>query len=121
QLGEDLVGLREAPLALLGEDQVAVYEHVELALLALLDPGSVLRPVVDLGRETRGPAVVAASDGAVEDADLRHGTMSLPERACRAGDSDLELAPLRSAHAERDEQHDGVREQRRAARAEHDR
>lgn len=60
--------LREAPLALLREDQVAVAQDVELAVLAgnrlRGDPGSL-----DLGRETRGPAVVAASGGAVVDLD----------------------------------------------------
>jgi hypothetical protein len=33
----------------------------------------VLRLGVQLGRETRGPFVVAASDRAVEDANTRHG------------------------------------------------
>jgi hypothetical protein len=35
--------LREAPLLLLGEDELAVYEHVVLALGALFDLGLVLR------------------------------------------------------------------------------
>jgi hypothetical protein len=55
---------------LLREEQALAREHVELALLALdgrrLDP----RSVRDLGRETRGPPVVAVSDGAVVDLDL---------------------------------------------------
>jgi hypothetical protein len=33
----------------------------------------VLRLGVQLGRETRGPRVVAVSDGAVLDQDARHG------------------------------------------------
>jgi hypothetical protein len=64
--------LREPPLALLREQELAVHEDVELLLLALAGGSVVLRSLVDLGRETRGPAVVAASDGAVEDADLGH-------------------------------------------------
>ena len=65
--------LREAPFVLLREDQLTVREHVELALAALLDLGFVLRLGVQLGRETRGPGVVAVSDGAVLDQDARHG------------------------------------------------
>jgi hypothetical protein len=63
---------REAPLLLLREDQLTVREHVVLALGALFDLGLVLGLVVQLGRETRGPCVVAVSDGAVLDQDLRH-------------------------------------------------
>jgi hypothetical protein len=37
----------------------------------------VVRLGVQLGRETRGPLVIAVSDGAVEDADPRH-TQKLP-------------------------------------------
>jgi hypothetical protein len=62
--------LGESSLPLLREEQPAAGEHVELALLALdgprLDPGSL----ADLGRETRGPPVVAVSDGAVVDLHL---------------------------------------------------
>ena len=57
--------LRETALLLLGEDQLTVDEHVVLALAALLDLGVVLSLLVQLGRETRGPCVVAVSDGAV--------------------------------------------------------
>jgi hypothetical protein len=64
--------LREPPLLLLGEDQLVVSEHVVLALAALLDLRLVLGLVVQLGRETRGPCVVAVSDGAVLDQDFRH-------------------------------------------------
>jgi len=68
---EDLGDLRPATLALLGEDERPVGDDVELALLARFDLGAV-RGSVDLGRETRGPPVVPASDGAVEDANV-HG------------------------------------------------
>jgi hypothetical protein len=68
---EDLADLRPAPFALLREDELAVRDHVELALLARLDLRAVRGPV-DLGRETRGPFVVPASDGAVENAHV-HG------------------------------------------------
>ena len=60
--------LREAALGLLGEDELAVRDDVELALRALDDAG-VDAAGVERGRETRGPAVVAPSDGAVEDLD----------------------------------------------------
>ena len=69
----DLRLLGEAPLLLLREDDGAVCEHVELALAALFDLGLVLRLGVQLGRETRGPRVVAVSDRAVLDQDARHG------------------------------------------------
>jgi hypothetical protein len=56
-------------LALLREQERPVREHVELAVAALADLGLVLGLRVDLGRETRGPAVVAASDRAVVNLD----------------------------------------------------
>jgi hypothetical protein len=62
---------------LLGEDQLAVGNDIELALLAGDRLGLVRRPLVELGRETRGPVVIAVSDGAVENVDARHSTMSL--------------------------------------------
>jgi hypothetical protein len=68
----DLGVLREPTLLLLREDQLTVGEHVVLALRALFDRGFVLRLGVQLGRETRGPCVVAFSDGAVLDQDLGH-------------------------------------------------
>jgi hypothetical protein len=71
ECGEDLGGLRETTLALLRKDEFPVGEDVELAVRAGLDLGRVVRPV-ELGRETRGPAVVAASDGAEQDAQIRH-------------------------------------------------
>jgi copper chaperone CopZ len=64
--------LRKPAGALLGEEQLPVGEHVELGACS----GSGVRGDVelrgDLGRETRGPCVVAASGGAVEDLDA-HG------------------------------------------------
>ena len=73
-LGEDsqqVRQLRKPAFALLREDNLAVGLHVELALLSLLHLGHVPE-AVQLGHETRGPLVVAVSDGAVEDADVRH-------------------------------------------------
>ena len=64
--------LREPTLPLLREDELTVREHVVLALGALFDLGLVPGLVVQLGRETRGPCVVAVSDGAVLDQDVRH-------------------------------------------------
>jgi hypothetical protein len=65
--------LREPALLLLREDQLAVRQHIVLALFAFLDLGLVLSLGVQLGRETRGPRVVTVSDGAVLDQDARHG------------------------------------------------
>lgn len=65
--------LREAAGLLLGEDQLPVDEHVELARGALGRLGLVLGRLVYLGRETRSPAVIAVSDGAVVDLDLHPG------------------------------------------------
>ena len=60
--------LGKAPLALLGEDEPPVGDHVVLALGALERFGVVAVPG-QLSRETRGSFVVAASDRAVEDLD----------------------------------------------------
>jgi hypothetical protein len=68
--GDDLFVLWEAALALLAEDQLAVGEDVELTTFAGNDLRLVRRLGVELGRETRGPAVIAVSDGAVVDLDL---------------------------------------------------
>jgi hypothetical protein len=62
--------LGKPTLALLAEDQLPVGKHVELALLAGDRLGGVRRLGVQLGRETRSPAVIAVSDGAVEDLDV---------------------------------------------------
>ena len=71
QQAQNLAVLGPAADALLGEDRLAVAHDVELRLRAPdgrgRDPGRL-----ELGRETRGPCVVAVSDGAVEDLD-RHG------------------------------------------------
>jgi hypothetical protein len=64
--------LGETARLLLREDQIAVPENVELPLLAFLELGLVLGLGVQLGRETRGPFVIAVSDGAVKDAHARH-------------------------------------------------
>ena len=74
--------LRETALLLLGEDQLTVDEHVVLALAALLDLGVVLSLLVQLGRETRSPCVVAVSDGAVLNKDARHDA-NLPVGSAR--------------------------------------
>jgi hypothetical protein len=71
--------LGKSSFSLLREKDAVVGQHVELALRAL-DGGRLdARPQRDLGRETRGPAVVALSDGAVVDLD-GHGP-----KAIRAG------------------------------------
>src|SRR5579864_713169 len=65
---EHLPVLGEPVLPLLREARLAVDDHVVLALRPLAC--GRLEAVLDqLGRETRGPSVVAASDGAVEDLD----------------------------------------------------
>ena len=70
QRPNDLVVLREAAFLLLREDQLPVGDDVELTLRARDGLGVVSGALVQLGRETRGPAVIAVSDGAVEDLDL---------------------------------------------------
>lgn len=65
---ENLVVLGESARLVLGEDELAVAKHVELSLAAR----DVLRrnPVlVQLGRETRSPLVIASSGRAVVDLD----------------------------------------------------
>jgi hypothetical protein len=68
QRREHLVVLGKAPGLLLREHEAAVGDDVELALVpgrcAGSDPG-----LFDRGRETRSPAVVAASSRAVQDLD----------------------------------------------------
>jgi hypothetical protein len=53
----------------LGEDAAAVDEDVELAATSGRDLRLDLECIGELGRETRGPFVVPASGGAVEDLD----------------------------------------------------
>ena len=65
---EDFAVVGPAAGALLGEDDLAVADDVELGLLAA-DRRRVDARVSELGRETRGPSVVPVSDGAVEDLD----------------------------------------------------
>ena len=73
---EDLGELGEPTLPLFRECELVVDQDVELALLAFLHLGGV-RCATQLGHETRGPFVVAVSDGAVEDADVGHGASLL--------------------------------------------
>jgi hypothetical protein len=68
----DLCVVGEAPGLLFRKHGLAVDEHLELAFVAGVDLRLVLRLGVQLGRETRGPFVVAVSDRAVEDPHLRH-------------------------------------------------
>jgi len=79
---EDLLRLREAPLLLLGEEERAVEDDLELASASLvelsLDLGSLL---VDLGRQTGGPWQVVSSY-ALRDLEL-HG--DLPWARSRIG------------------------------------
>jgi hypothetical protein len=66
QRGEDLVGPGVAAGLLLREDQSPVGDDVELAFRAR-DCGGFEPMLLERGRETRGPGVIARSDGAVED------------------------------------------------------
>jgi hypothetical protein len=61
---------REAAFLLFREDQAPVGDDVELTLLTGNDLRFMSGALVQLGRETRSPAVIAVSDGAVEDLDL---------------------------------------------------
>jgi hypothetical protein len=76
--GEDLVVLREAPGLLLREDELAVDDDVELAVLARGDGRGGVPRTLDLGGETRRPLVVARSDRAVEDLYLHYGRSYTP-------------------------------------------
>jgi hypothetical protein len=64
--------LRKAAFLPLREDHLSVGDDVELARLSRHSLGVVSGASVQLGRETRSPAVIAVSDRAVEDLDL-HG------------------------------------------------
>ena len=77
----DLARLRPATFLLLGEDERAVGDDVVLALRTRHGLGVVAR-ILQLGRETRGPFVIAVSDGAVEDLDVRHAR-EITDGACR--------------------------------------
>ena len=86
---EHLARLRVVSHLLLGEDKASVCDDVELALLAF-DRDGVVPVGLQLGRETRGPLVVARSDRAVENLDL-HDT----DCRCSGPISDTELQPAR--------------------------
>jgi hypothetical protein len=75
-LRQDLVVRGEAAFLLLREQHAAVRNYVELASSPRTDLGLVFRAPVDLSRETRGPLVVALSDGAVENFDVHQCTRS---------------------------------------------
>src|SRR6266516_7290942 len=68
---KDLILFGEAACLPLRENDLLVDEDVELAFVARGRLRALVGSLVDHGRETRGPAVVAASGGAVEDLD-RH-------------------------------------------------
>ena len=89
--GDQLVFLWEAALVLLGEDERSVGENVELALRAFHGSRVVALPCQH-DRETRGPAVVAASDGAVEDLDAHDRTLPDRRRAAARAAVDLRVA-----------------------------
>ncbi len=76
QKPDDLGVLGEATLVVLREDDLAVGDDVELPSSAGRDLGAHVERVRELGRETRGPRVIPASGGAVEDLDVheRHVT-----------------------------------------------
>ena len=82
---EDFGLLGKAPDALLREDELTVRQHVELALRALDDARLDAVPV-QRGRETRGPSVVAASDGAVVDLDGHAASLPIQARAMPVDD-----------------------------------
>jgi hypothetical protein len=73
ELGENLGELGETAVPLFRERQLVIDQYVELALLTRSHLGR-MHGSVQLGHETRGPFVIAPSDGAVEDANVRHGS-----------------------------------------------
>ena len=75
ELRDDLAVLGKPALRLLGEDHLPVREDVELGLLSGYRRRGDPRLRLDLGRETRGPFVVAASGRAVEDLDRHAGSL----------------------------------------------
>jgi hypothetical protein len=75
--------LGKAAFALLREDELTVEHDVELPLSARDDLGLRRRGRVDLGRETRGPAVIAVSDRAVVDLDAHEEKLSAAEYETR--------------------------------------
>jgi hypothetical protein len=81
--------LGEATLPLLAEDQFPFGDDVELALFAGEGLCLVRRLLVQLGRETRSPAVIAVSDGAVQDLDS-HSAETIWPRERRLCDNSVE-------------------------------
>ena len=73
--------LGEAAGGLLREDELVLDDDVELTPPAPYRGCAVSVQSVDLGRETRGPCVVAASGRAVKDADVGHGVTYTDVRA----------------------------------------
>jgi hypothetical protein len=66
--------LRKAAHVLLGEDESAIPDNVELPLVAR-DIGGRDAVRIQLGRETRGPIVIARSGRAVVDLDRHAETL----------------------------------------------
>src|SRR5207237_10035180 len=91
---QHLAVVRPASLVLLREDERAVGDDVELGLLAFANRG-VDPVVVQLGRETRSPSVVPASDGAVEDLDRHVESVPGAKRATWRRYAARESAPRR--------------------------
>ena len=91
--GDDLGLVREAAFALLREDQPVIEEDVELTCPAGRNRGGLVGALVDRGRETRGPGVVPASGGAVDDLDGHRSNLpSVPDDVPQNADPlDLEL------------------------------
>jgi hypothetical protein len=92
--GENLAVVRPASLFLLREDDLAVGYDVVLALHPR-DGGGVETVTPQLGRETRGPFVVPASNRAVEDLDGHGG--SVAARCDTRAMNDDDLRALESA------------------------
>jgi hypothetical protein len=91
-------------LLLLREHDLAVADDVELALAAGPDR-CVVSLLVQLGRETRGPSVVAASDRAIQDLDAHAGSVrgrsDLMEGAIvQAAEGDVDAAEHAQATAQ---------------------
>ena len=82
--------LGEAAFGVLREEQLVVDEDVELPLAARRDRRRVSVNLVDLGRETRGPGVVARSGRAVEDVRLLDHAVTL---ARDAGETKKDVRP----------------------------
>lgn len=99
ELGDDLLLGGEATLLVLGEDDLAVDAHVELATAAVLERGIDAGLLLDLGRETRGPGFVV-SNHAVGDDDLHEGQGAAAQGGSQRFNADaLDRSPfLRGPH-----------------------